>query len=134
MEEIPKISEAEWQVMKLLWNSSPLTSEKIIQSLSPKHRWSEQTIKTFITRLVNKEVISYEKKGRTYYYYPLYSKDDYIKSENKDFLKRVYDGALGMLLTKFLEDKDLSMDQIEQLERVLKEKRESKSSDESEDL
>ncbi len=134
MEEIPKISEAEWQVMKLLWNSSPLTSEKIIQGLSPKHRWSEQTIKTFITRLANKEVISYEKKGRTYYYYPLYSKDDYIKSENKDFLKRVYDGALGLLLTKFLEDKDLSMDQIEQLERVLKEKRECKSSDESEDL
>lgn len=106
----------------------------IIQSLSPKHSWSEQTIKTFITRLSNKKVISYEKKGRAYYYYPLYSKDDYIKSESKDFLEKVYDGALGLLLIKFLEDKDLSLEQIEQLEHVLNEKRESKPSDESEIL
>ncbi len=85
MNKISKISESEWEVMKLLWKSSPLTSEEIIQDLSTKHSWSAQTIKTFITRLTNKGVISYEKKGRIYYYYPLLSNDKYIKSENEFF-------------------------------------------------
>lgn len=128
MNKISKISESEWEVMKLLWKSSPLTSEDIIQDLSTKHSWSAQTIKTFITRLTNKGVISYEKKGRIYYYYPLLSKDKYIKSENEVFLKKVYDGALDLLVAKFLEEKDLSMEQIEQLENILKDKKESKPS------
>jgi BlaI family penicillinase repressor len=123
-----KISESEWEVMKLLWNSSPLTSEELINDLSPKNNWSAQTIKTFITRLTNKGAISYEKKGRVYLYYPIISKDEYIKSENVFFLKKVYDGALDLLLTKFLEEKDLSIEQIEQLENILKEKKENNSS------
>lgn len=54
MKNIPKISEAEWEVMKLMWKTSPLTSEKIISTLSDKMNWSTQTIKTFITRLIKK--------------------------------------------------------------------------------
>jgi len=128
MNKISKISESEWEVMKLLWKSSPLTSEEIIQDLSAKHSWSAQTIKTFITRLTNKGVISYEKRGRIYYYYPLLSKDKSIKSENEFFLKKVYDGALDLLVAKFLEEKDLSMEQIEELENILNDKKENKSS------
>lgn len=123
MKKDTKISESEWEVMKLLWNSSPLTSEELINDLAPKNNWSAQTIKTFITRLANKGAISYEKKGRVYFYYPILSKDIYIKSENVFFLKKVYDGALDLLLTKFLEEKDLSIEQIEQLENILKEKK-----------
>ena len=57
------------------------------------------------------------------------SKDQYNKSEDESFLKKVYDGALDLLVAKFLEEKDLSMDQIEQLENILKDKKENKSSD-----
>lgn len=45
--KIPKISESEWEVMKLLWNSNPLTSDEIINELSGKKEWSKQTIKSF---------------------------------------------------------------------------------------
>ena len=90
--------------------------------------WSAQTIKTFITRLIKKEVIGFEKKGRVYYYYPLLSEEECIRSENETFLKKVYDGALNMLFTKFLEE-ELSMDQIEELERILKDKKEKRISD-----
>lgn len=127
MKELPKISEAEWEVMKLLWKTNSLTSEKIISSLSEYNDWSDQTIKTFITRLIKKGAISYEKTGRIYNYYPLVSEDECVKSENEFFLKKVYNGALNMLFTKFLEEENLSIDEIEELENMLKDKKEKKS-------
>lgn len=124
MKELPKISEAEWEVMKLLWKVNPLTSEKIIASLAEENNWSTQTIKTFITRLIKKGAIGFEKTGRVYNYYPLVSEDECIKSENNFFLNKVYNGALNILLSKFLEDDNLSIDEIEKLENLLKEKKE----------
>jgi len=126
MKDMPKISAAEWEVMKLLWKESPLTSEKIINSLTEKMDWSTQTVKTFITRLLKKEAIGFEKIGRAYNYYPLISEDECIKAENKSFLQKVYDGAVGMLFTRFLEEETLSEDEIEELEQILKDKKEGK--------
>lgn len=126
MKELPKISEAEWEVMKLLWKTDSLTSEKIIASLSEDNDWSHQTIKTFITRLIKKGAIGYEKVGRIYNYYPLVSEDECIKSENEFFIKKVYNGALNMLFTKFLEEDNLSIDEIEELENILKDKKRKK--------
>ena len=116
MTEIPKISESEWEVMKLLWNKSPLTSEEIICSLSED--------KTFIIRLTKKAAIGYEKEGRIYKYYPLVDEKDCRKYENKSFLQKVYSGSLGVLLSNFLEEETLSTNEIEELERILKEKKE----------
>ncbi len=126
MKELPKISEAEWEVMKLLWKNDSLTSEKIIASLSEDNDWSHQTIKTFITRLIKKGAIGYEKVGRIYNYYSLVSEDECIKSENEFFIKKVYNGALNMLFTKFLEEDNLSIDEIEELENILKDKKRKK--------
>lgn len=126
MKELPKISEAEWEVMKLLWKANSLTSEKIIDSLSEYNDWSNQTIKTFITRLIKKGAIGYERTGRVYNYYPLVSEDECVKSENEFFLKKVYNGALNILFTKFLEEDNLSLDEIEELENILKDKKRKK--------
>ncbi|ACA44776.1 BlaI/MecI/CopY family transcriptional regulator [Clostridium botulinum] len=126
MKDMPKISAAEWEVMKLLWKESPLTSEKIINSLTEKMDWSTQTVKTFITRLLKKEAIGFEKVGRAYNYYPLISEDECVKAENQSFLQKVYDGAVGMLFTRFLEEETLSEEEIEELEQILKDKKEGK--------
>ncbi|EPY6470558.1 BlaI/MecI/CopY family transcriptional regulator [Clostridium sporogenes] len=126
MKDMPKISAAEWEVMKLLWKESPLTSEKIINSLTEKMDWSTQTVKTFITRLLKKEAIGFEKVGRAYNYYPLICEDECIKAENQSFLQKVYDGAVGMLFTRFLEEETLSEEEIEELEQILKDKKEGK--------
>ncbi|APQ75658.1 BlaI/MecI/CopY family transcriptional regulator [Clostridium botulinum] len=126
MKDMPKISAAEWEVMKLLWKESPLTSEKIINLLTEKMDWSTQTVKTFITRLLKKEAIGFKKVGRAYNYYPLISENECIKAENQSFLQKVYDGAVGMLFTRFLEEETLSEEEIEELEQILKDKKEGK--------
>ncbi|WHH60904.1 BlaI/MecI/CopY family transcriptional regulator [Petroclostridium sp. X23] len=127
MKNIPKISEAEWEVMKLIWKNNPITSDILISILTDKMRWSSQTVKTFINRLLNKKVIDYEKSGRCYMYYPLISEKDCIKAENKSFLERVYDGAVGMLFTNFLEQESLSAKEIEALQELLEEKKKKNS-------
>lgn len=101
MKEIPQISESESEVMRLLWEKNPLTANEIISKLSGKMNWSDQTIKTFINRLLNKEAIRFEKSGRNYSYYPVISQDEYFKAENKTFLERVYKGAANLLFSKF---------------------------------
>ncbi|WP_129595696.1 BlaI/MecI/CopY family transcriptional regulator [Anaerophilus nitritogenes] len=124
MNPIPKISESELEIMKLLWKSSPLSSNDIISLLDKKMNWSDQTIKTFINRLLKKQVITFEKSGKNYLYSPSISYDAYLKIENSSFLQKIYDGALSMLFSKFLEEENLSTKEIEDLQKILEEKKE----------
>ncbi|SKC84947.1 BlaI/MecI/CopY family transcriptional regulator [Maledivibacter halophilus] len=119
---IPRISESEWEIMKIIWKYNPITSEKIVLFLQGKVSWSEQTIKTFINRLVKKGAIGFEKSGRQYLYYPLISQKKCVKEESKSFLDRVFNGAIGMMMSNFLEEARLSDEEIEKLKKILEEK------------
>ncbi|MBN3527113.1 BlaI/MecI/CopY family transcriptional regulator [Paenibacillus apiarius] len=123
MNNLPHITEAESEVMKLLWQKEPLTSIEIISQLKDQMEWSDQTIKTFLNRLHKKKAIRFEKSGRNYLYYPLVTYDEYLKAANRSFLDRVYNGAIGMLFTKFLEEEKLSDSQIDQLQQLLEKKK-----------
>lgn len=120
------ISDSELEVMKLVWDKNPITSEEVIEELSVKMSWNPQTIKTFITRLVKKEVMAYNRSGRTYYYYPLVSKDEYVKEENRTFLQKIYDGAVDKLFLNFIKNEDMSIEDIDKLQKILEEKKNNK--------
>ncbi|WP_310943234.1 BlaI/MecI/CopY family transcriptional regulator [Paenibacillus doosanensis] len=119
----PHITEAESEVMKLLWQKEPLTAVEIISQLKDRMDWSDQTIKTFLNRLHKKQAIRFEKSGRNYLYYPLVTYDEYVKAANRSFLDRMYNGAVGMLFAKFLEEEKLSEGEIEQLQQLLEQKK-----------
>lgn len=63
MRKVPRISESEWEVMKVLWESSPLTANDIVEVLSKRASWQRETIRTLINRLVQKKAVRFEKKG-----------------------------------------------------------------------
>jgi len=123
LNNLPHITEAESEVMKLLWQKEPLTSIEIISKLKDQMDWSDQTIKTFLNRLHKKKAIRFEKSGRNYLYYPLVTYDEYLKAANRSFLDRVYNGAIGMLFAKFLEEEKLSDSQIDELQQLLEKKK-----------
>ncbi|UQZ84628.1 Penicillinase repressor [Paenibacillus konkukensis] len=123
MNSTPHITEAESEVMKLLWQKEPLTAIEIISQLKDRMDWSDQTIKTFLNRLHKKQAIRFEKSGRNYLYYPLVTYDEYVKAANRSFLDRMYNGAVGMLFAKFLEEEKLSEGEIEQLQQLLEQKK-----------
>jgi len=126
MKELPKISEAEWQVMKILWEKSPLTANDIVEKLANEIDWNPRTIKTLLNRLMNKNALGVQQAGRVYFYYPLVSKEECARSERDNLLKRVYNGALQPLLAAFLEEQKLTKDEIEKLKQILENKGTSK--------
>lgn len=119
LKEIPRISEAEWEVMKVFWSRSPLSSNEVVELLERTTQWKEKTIKTLISRLVQKQALGYTQDGRAYSYYPLVSREECIRAESQSFLKRIYGGALKPMLVHFMQDKQLTQEEIEELKRIL---------------
>ena len=119
MAKIPRISEAEWEVMKVLWKTSPRTANEIVDELKGKTRWKRETIRTLINRLVQKKAIAFEKKGRQYHYFPRVTEAEGIKAEAESFVKRMGGGSIEPMLAAFVEEKQLSPEKIERLKRIL---------------
>ena len=121
MKKTPRISEAEWEVMKVLWRKSPKTANEIVKILSKKTSWKRETIRTLINRLVQKKAVGFEKKGRQYHYFPLVTEAECVREETKSFLKRVHGGSIEPMLTSFVEEEKLSAEKIARLRRILDE-------------
>ena len=119
MNDLPGISEAEWEVMKILWESAPKTANEIVEKLQGHVKWQPKTVKTLISRLLKKQAIAFEKEDRVYRYSPLVGKEDCLREENQSFLKRVYNGELNVMLTSFLSSRQLSEKDIEELKQIL---------------
>ena len=124
--KLPKIADSEWRVMKILWQDSPKTANEIVVLLSEKTSWKSKTIKTLINRLVKKEALGYDKKGKEYHYYPILNEVDCARAERISLLKKVYDGALQPMLAAFIEEQNLSAEEIEALKRILVERQRKK--------
>lgn len=123
--EIPKISEAEVEIMKVLWAKAPQTANEIIESLELKMDWKPKTIRTLINRLVQKEAVSYhQENGRMYEYYPLVSQERFLQVETKSLLKRFYGASFKPLLVNFLKEESLSPEDIHELKQILDQKSE----------
>ena len=121
MMNIPKISESEWQVMKVLWNKSPLTANKIVQILSKETQWKRETIRTLINRLVKKKALNFKKQGRQYLYFPLVNESEAIMEETKSFLDRIHGGSIEPMLAAFVQNEKLTPEKISRLKKILDE-------------
>jgi len=118
----PNITEAEWEVMKILWKSAPLTANAIVKELTGKTHWKRETIRTLINRLVQKKALGFKKKGRHYDYFPLVSEADCVKAETKSFLSRFGSSSIEPMLAAFVEEKKMSPEKIARLKRILDQK------------
>ena len=94
MKPLPQISEAEFEVMKIIW-------------------------KYLLKRLVTKKAITYEKDSRIFVYTPLVMEDEYINQESNLFLKRFYNGNLSSMLSAYIENDRLSPSEIDTLRGIL---------------
>lgn len=119
MKELPKISDSEWEIMKIIWQNDSITSTKIINELQEKTNWKASTIKTLINRLLNKEAISFTKKGKEYYYFSIVSEEECIKEESKSFLSKVFNGSLNSMVVNFVKSQKLTKTEIDELKSIL---------------
>lgn len=113
------ISDAEWEVMEVLWAESPLTSREVVDRLVEVTDWSPKTIKTLLGRLVRKGALSYEEQGNRYLYAPAVARREAIRAEGRSFVARAFGGDETQALLHFARQVELPGEEIEELRRLL---------------
>ena len=119
----PQISDAEWVVMKVIWDKGPLTTNQVVEALDDQTNWKPKTIHTLLRRLARKGALAFAKQGREYLFRPLVDARHCRHAASRSFLHRLFDGELGPFLASFLEQEKLSRAEIEELKRILDEKK-----------
>ena len=122
MSDLPQISEAEFEVMKIVWKHAPISTNEITDKLLQTTSWSPKTIQTLIKRLVTKGVLTYEKQSRVFVYTPVVKESEYIGQESNSFLERYYDGDITAMLSAYIENDRLSETEIDTLRSLLSKK------------
>lgn len=125
MKKVPRISETEWEVMKVAWTKAPCSAGEIIETLTlADPTWHPQTVKTFLNRLVKKKALGFKKEGRAYLYRPRVAERECVDDASESFLERVFGGSLKPMLAHFVEHRKLSTQEIRELRKVLEGKEE----------
>ena len=122
MDKAPHVSEAEWEVMKIVWKRFPCLAQDIIQALAGQRR-SPATIKTMINRLVSKGALRFARAGKSYLYSPAVTEAQCRAAEAESFLHRVFDGALSPMLSHFVGSRRLTAKELAALEQVLRDRK-----------
>lgn len=119
MAGLPQISEAEFEVMKVVWQYAPISTNEITDRLTKTTNWQPKTIQTLIKRLVTKGALAYEKQSRMFVYTPLIEEKEYIGQESYAFLKRYYAGDITAMLSAYLAEDKLTEAEIDTLRSLL---------------
>lgn len=119
MNTLPQISEAEFEVMKIIWKFAPISTNEITERLLKTTSWSPKTIQTLIKRLVTKGAITYEKQSRMFVYTPIIKENEYIGQESNSFLNRYYNGNIAAMLSAYIENDKLSESELDTLRTLL---------------
>lgn len=113
---IIKISDAEYEIMKIIWGEEgEVTTADIIEKLGKDNFWKRTTILTLAKRLVDKNVLKVRKEGRVNYYSPTISKDEYKSYQANDFIEDMYGGSIKSLVASLYNNKKIDEEDIKEL-------------------
>ncbi|PXW87215.1 CopY/TcrY family copper transport repressor [Streptohalobacillus salinus] len=118
-----QITDAEWEVMRVVWTLNQATSKDIADILWTKKNWKQATTKTLIGRLVHKGLLNTEKDGNRYQYRAAVNKSEGIKLFETKLLGRVCNKDIGKVIASIMAEATLSHDDITLLEEALQEKK-----------
>jgi BlaI family penicillinase repressor len=114
-----KISQSELDVMNVLWRESPLGASEVVTRLATKKDWSDRTVKTLLSRLVEKGALSTELDGRRFLYTPAISRDSYAGPATRKFAERLFGGRAAPLVAHLAEGDGLTDEDIAEIEALL---------------
>ena len=118
-----QISNAEWQVMKIIWMQGEQTSTDLIKVLEKRFSWSKSTIQTLLARLIEKECLTREKQGKSFVYSALLTLDDSRGLMVQDIKDKLCSRRIKLLLADLIEECDFTLADLNQLQQVLEEKK-----------
>jgi predicted transcriptional regulator len=118
---VERIAEGEYAVMEVLWNDAPLTAAEVAERVPADRGWSLPTVKTMLSRLLAKGVLTHEEDGRKYLYRPAIRREDYVAEESGRLIDRMFGGRLSPLVAQLAARDRLSDADIEEIEALLRE-------------
>jgi predicted transcriptional regulator len=119
----PGISDAEHAVMEALWRQSPLTAAEVCENVCDERDWSLATVKTLLSRLVAKNAVATAPDGRRFLYSPLLERANYVETESRRLVDRLFGGRAAPLIAHLAEAEALSDEDLAEIETLLKEMR-----------
>ena len=120
-----QISDAEWQVMKIVWMQGEQTSTDLIRVLAERFDWSKSTVQTLLARLVEKECLTRKKEGKSFVYSALLTLDQSRDLLVQDIKDKVCSRRMKNLLADLIVECDFTQADLEDLEAVISEKKAS---------
>ena len=118
-----QISDAEWQVMKIVWMQGEQTSTDLIRVLAERFNWSKSTVQTLLARLVEKECLTRKKEGKSFVYSALLTLDQSRDLLVQDIKDKVCSRRIKNLLADLITECDFTQADLEDLEAVISEKK-----------
>lgn len=118
-----RISEAEHAIMEVLWDRSPASAAEVCDAVCAKRDWSIPTVKTLLSRLVQKEAVGTTPQGRKFLYHPLIERSDYVGGESRRLVDRLFGGRAAPLFAQLAESEALTDDDLAEIEALLREMR-----------
>ena len=117
---LPDIAESEWSIMEALWESSPQTASEVTKTLRPTTNWAENTVRTLLTRLVEKGALkTAENASGTRTYLPAVKRESCVRAEGESFMQRMFGGAAKPLLVHFAQNSKLTAEEVKELKQIL---------------
>lgn len=117
----PSISDAEAQVMEVLWTEQPLSADEVAERLAGKVDWQLSTVKTLLGRLMTKQAVAADKDGRRFLYRTVLAREDWVAQQSRSLLDRLFGGRLAPLVAQFSAAQRLTAEDRAALEKLLKE-------------
>jgi BlaI family penicillinase repressor len=117
---LPDIAESEWSIMEALWESNPQTASEVTKTLRPTTNWAENTVRTLLTRLVEKGALKTgENASGTRTYLPAVKREACVRAEGESFMQRMFGGAAKPLLVHFAQNSKLTAEEVKELKKIL---------------
>lgn len=115
------LTDAEWRVMELLWQHEPQTGRELVEALEKIAGWNRSTTLTLLRRLEGKQAVADETQNGVKAFRPLIRREEAALQETEDFLSRVYQGSLSLMVSTMTQKQALSQEELEELYKILQE-------------
>jgi BlaI family penicillinase repressor len=117
--EAVMITDAEWEVMSLLWSTNPLSATEVAAEVARGKDWKLSTVKTLLSRLADKKAVTFVQRGREYLYSPAVPRAAAVRAQSGSFITRFFGGALAPMVAHFITEHNISEQEIADLRRLL---------------
>lgn len=114
-----KLSDGEWKIMQCLWRESPQTVTQLTKSLASDTGWTKHTVISYLKRMEEKGAVRYQTEGRAKQFFPFVEERDAELQETRQFLDKVFQGKIGLLLHTMVQQQSFSDAEIRELQEIL---------------